>query len=140
MQLLIARVELTNWIQVSTAWGLGLIVGPSIGGYLAQVVYKYATCLVNCLRSIINCLYFHYKYIPIKHIKHILLYIWSCKPVLVNLWLEGVIFILNFPFAKNITQDLLSFDFVLLCMYVSLHGNIQTYSLRNRFLGGTAVV
>ncbi|ONM32474.1 transporter of mugineic acid1 [Zea mays] len=53
---------------------------------------------------------------------------------------EGVIFILNFPFAKNITQDLLSFDFVLLCMYVSLHGNIQTYSLRNRFLGGTAVV
>nr|CBX25336.1 hypothetical_protein [Oryza brachyantha] len=28
-------------IKVSTAWGLGLIVGPALGGYLAQPVEKY---------------------------------------------------------------------------------------------------
>jgi hypothetical protein len=36
--MIMALFNLGNWTQVSTAWGIGLVVGPSIGGYLARVV------------------------------------------------------------------------------------------------------
>lgn len=26
------------FIQISTAWGIGLVIGPALGGFLAQVV------------------------------------------------------------------------------------------------------
>lgn len=33
------RIENYVWlIQVSTAWGIGLIIGPALGGFLAQVL------------------------------------------------------------------------------------------------------
>lgn len=35
------------WIQVSTAWGIGLIIGPALGGFLAQVCYILVPCHVK---------------------------------------------------------------------------------------------
>lgn len=34
----VANVIVTLLFQVSTAWGIGLIIGPALGGFLAQVV------------------------------------------------------------------------------------------------------
>lgn len=54
---------------MSTAWGFGLIVGPALGGYLAQVPFQYK----NNRRKILSFSYAPFLFVP-SQLKNILTY------------------------------------------------------------------
>lgn len=44
----VVLLKIVLYLQVNTAWGVGLVIGPGLGGYLAQVpVYTDIQCLYN---------------------------------------------------------------------------------------------